>query len=344
MKSVSLHPMKWFAFLVFSILLLSSCQERREVNFSFYAWRQDFEVTPQSEALLESLDVKKIYVKFADLVWDAERNLVRPEAVVSIQYPKTGYEIVPVVYIRNEVFGKTSGVQLDTLVLNLYQLIRGLSKSEHVNELQIDCDWTASTKENYFDFLKKMKVVDSQTVISTTIRLHQIRYKSKTGIPPVDKGVLMYYNMNSVENAGEVNTIFDRNTAEAYLDKLHEYPLPLDYALPVYGWCVQKRNGKVVDLLQTQLLKDFTNDSLMQLGENNTLVAKRGHFHRGFYFQEGDVLLEERVSPEMCLNAAHSMASFLETENVHVLFFELNHPNLDTYETNDFEEIRQALR
>lgn len=342
--SVSLHSMKWVAFFVLALLLLTTCGERREVDFSFYAWRQDFDVAPGREVLLKSLDVKKIYLKFADIVWDADRNSARPEAVVSIQYPKTGYEIVPVVYIKNEVFGKTSGNQLDTLVLNLYQLIRGLSKSEHAKELQIDCDWTASTKENYFDFLRKLKSEDSETVISTTIRLHQVRYKSKTGVPPADKGVLMYYNMNSVENAGEVNTIFDQKTAEAYLDKLHEYPLSLDYALPVYGWCVQKRNGKVVDLLQTQLLKDFTNDSLMQLGENNTLVAKRGHLHRGFYFQEGDVLLEERVSPEACLNAAKSLASFLGTKNVNVLFFELNHPNLDSYEINDFEAIREALR
>ena len=341
---VSLHSMKCFALFVFSFLLLTACQERQEVDFSFYAWRQDFEVTPKREALLKSLGVKKVYVKFADVVWDTDRNVVRPEAVVSIQYPHTGYEIVPVVYIRNEVFGKTTGDQLDTLVVNLYQLVKSLGKSEDVHELQIDCDWTTSTKESYFDFLKKLKAVDSQTTISTTIRLHQIRYKSKTGVPPADKGVLMYYNMNSVENAGEVNTIFDSKTAEAYLSNLHEYPLPLDYALPVYGWCVQKRNGKVVDLLQTQLLKDFTNDSLMQLGANNSLVAKRGHFHRGFYFQEGDVLLEERVSPDVCKHAAKSLSAFIKQENAHILFFELNHPNLDTYEIEDFEEIREALR
>ena len=342
--AVSLRRMKLSGLFFSAFLVLMACQPKRQVDFSFYAWRQDFQLTREKEAMMSQLGVKKVYAKFADIVWDEERSMPRPEAKVSIHYPTSGYQIVPVVYIRNDVFGKAPAHELDSLALNLYHLLRSIHTTEHFAELQVDCDWTASTKDAYFHFLTQMKSVDSTTTVTSTIRLHQIRYRSKTGVPPVDKGVLMYYNMNSVENAGEVNTIFDSKTAEAYLTNLKEYPLPLDYALPVYGWCVQKRNGKVVDLLQTQLLKDFTNDSLMQLGENNTLVAKRGHFHRGFYFQEGDVLLEERVSPEVCLHAANSLASFLGSENVNVLFFELNHPNLDTYEIKDFEAIRDALR
>lgn len=341
---VSLRRMKFLVLVSSAVLLLMACQPKRQVDFSFYAWRQDFELTPAKQDMMKNLGVKKVYVKFADIVWDEDHTMPRPEAKVSIEYPTSGYEIIPVVYIRNEVFGKATSEQTDSLALNLYQLLRSIHTTDHIAELQIDCDWTASTKDAYFHFLTQLKSIDQTTTLSSTIRLHQVRYKTKTGVPPVDKGVLMYYNMNAVEHAGEVNTIFDRPTAEAYLTNLHEYPLHLDYALPVYGWCVQKRNGKVVDLLQTQLLKDFTNDSLMMLGENHTLVSKRGHFHRGFYFQEGDVLLEERVSPEICLHAAQSLSSFIQHDTVHVLFFELNHPNLDTYEIKDFEAIREALR
>lgn len=47
---------------------------------------------------------------------------------------------------------------------------------ENVKEIQIDCDWTASTQEAYFEFLHylKEKAKDKQIQLSATIRLHQL--------------------------------------------------------------------------------------------------------------------------------------------------------------------------
>ena len=68
---------------------------------------------------------------------------------------------------------------------------------ENVKEIQIDCDWTASTQEAYFEFLHylKEKAKDKQIQLSATIRLHQLSMTP----PPVDRGILMMYNTGDVK-------------------------------------------------------------------------------------------------------------------------------------------------
>ena len=82
--------------------------------------------------------------------------------------------------------------------------------------------------------------------LSATIRLHQVKYREETGVPPVDYGVLMYYNMGHISAMG-ANSIYDRSTALRYLGKLREYPLPLDIALPMFAWGVHSADGQVLN-------------------------------------------------------------------------------------------------
>ncbi|MGG2305049.1 hypothetical protein ACE4Z6_26875, partial [Salmonella enterica] len=92
---------------------------------------------------------------------------------------------------------------------------------------QIDCDWTLGTKEKYFSLLKRIKE-RMALPLSCTIRLHQVKYQAKTGVPPVDRGMLMYYNMGHVEGATETNSIYDPANADKYVSYVKDYPLPLD--------------------------------------------------------------------------------------------------------------------
>ena len=66
-------------------------------------------------------------------------------------------------------------------------------------EIQLDCDWNSSTQKKYFNLIEEMKLYPTweNIVWSATIRLHQLKYPKQTGVPPVNKGVLMFYNMGN---------------------------------------------------------------------------------------------------------------------------------------------------
>jgi len=54
-------------------------------------------------------------------------------------------------------------------------------------------------------------------------------------VPPVDKGLLMFYNMGKISpDLNARNSIYNRADAEAYLESLPNYRLSLDVALPVF--------------------------------------------------------------------------------------------------------------
>ena len=85
-------------------------------------------------------------------------------------------------------------------------------------ELQIDCDWTESTRDKYFHLLSTLRneLERNKQIISATIRLHQVKYAAITGIPPVHRGMLMYYNMGKI-NATDNNSVYDKKIAEKYI-------------------------------------------------------------------------------------------------------------------------------
>ena len=55
------------------------------------------------------------------------------------------------------------------------------------------------------------------------------------GVPPVDRGMLMCYNLLAPKTADNRNSIFDRKEFAKYIEGADTYPVPLDAALPVYS-------------------------------------------------------------------------------------------------------------
>jgi hypothetical protein len=101
---------------------------------------------------------------------------------------------------------------------------------KNVREIQIDCDYTAKSRKNYYEFLNEIRSQFPQ--LSTTIRLHQLSMEA----PPVDYGVLMIYNTGDPRKFEERNPILDIRDVQPYLRFLNDYPLPLAAAYPVYSW------------------------------------------------------------------------------------------------------------
>jgi hypothetical protein len=238
--------------------MLAACKET-DRKISFYYWRTAFQLRDVETDALMYNNVHRLYVRYFDA--DVVDGTVQPVSPIKSPANIGGIEIVPVVYIKNRVFEKLDSTGIPAIAGNVHRLVSMINRSLTVTpaEMQFDCDWTESTKDRYFQFITKYKDISKQA-ISATIRLHQVKYAARTGVPPVDHGVLMYYNMGTI-NAGPKNSIYEKSTAAAYNAFIESYPLTLDVALPVFSWGLKIREGKVVELLNKIYFTHFENDS-----------------------------------------------------------------------------------
>lgn len=137
-------------------------------------------------------------------------------ASFSLDNPGFQQKIVPVIFITNKAIRQCTAADIEKLARNCADRIDTLYRL-HFNKLpteyQFDCDWTEKTKENYFNFLNHIRKLRKGVPISCTIRLHQIKFKDKTGIPPVDKGTLMYYASSEPTDFENENTILNNKDA-----------------------------------------------------------------------------------------------------------------------------------
>ena len=254
---------------ILGAMFFISCQKQpRQVNTSFYHWKTDFHLSDFEKNYCNQLKINKLYVRLFDVDWDEASHFPKPIAIVN-SLEKTDWEIIPTIFITNKTFAQLADNQVDTLAKLIFDKIYLKTKSivsasltrqeeDNFNEIQIDCDWTASTRDRFFSFLKKIKTI-SQKKISATIRLHQVKFKEKTGVPPVDAGVLMAYNMGNLEDSKTQNSILDIEILKSYMSKLKNYPLKLDVALPIFSWGVVVRDGEVV-----KLINNLTKNELQQ--------------------------------------------------------------------------------
>ncbi len=181
--------------------LLTSCGSNEHPPVAFYYWKQTFRLTKSQKEFLSTCGSTRMYVKFFDIVIN-DNNEVAPISKIEFnQTPST--EIIPCVFIQNAVF--IGDRDVDALAKKMTELIQRIAQKNSLtfHEIQIDCDWTAGSRDNYFEFLKRLQKQVPKLTICCTVRLHQVKYQTKTGIPPVKKGLLMCYNMDDmVDTAG----------------------------------------------------------------------------------------------------------------------------------------------
>jgi hypothetical protein len=323
-------------------LFFAACKPVAKQDVSFYYWKSVFSLNPTELSCLKDNASKTLYLKYFDIV--KEEGRVKPIAMISFKNQLPRQKIVPVIFIKNEVFRDTDSAGLGRLAKNTLSLIDQInfSNSISIHELQWDCDWTEQTKDAYFLFLKKIKTLFRDS-ISATIRLHQVKYKTITGIPPVDKGVLMYYNMNDI-TAGSKNSIYDKGTANKYLNALRSYPLALDIALPVFVWGIHSRNGKVVGLLNKTSETDLENDPSFVKDGDRTFATKKACFKNRYYFQEGDKIKIEYVKPEELLQIADDIKSNLSSWPSEIIFYDLDSLNLNHYDKTIFQKVLDRFK
>lgn len=213
-----------------------------------------------------------------------------------------------------------------------------VAKMKTIREIQFDCDWTPSTKDKYFTFLEEAKKLFKEQVISSTIRLYQYKYPKQAGLPPVKRGMLMCYNAGNVKDAKTRNSIFDKKEIMAYLEA-SEYPIPLDYALPVFQWALLYHDNELQRIFSTtDLLQDY--QAHFNSMPDNRLEAVDdfvyGYSSNSIFVRKGDEIRLE--SPNM-QEVAEVAAWLSEHKNNKEAILSLYH--LNTY---DLKKHSQAIK
>ena len=201
---------------------------------SVYYWRTELRLDSTERAFLDRHDVKKVYCRYFDVVMRNGEPM--PNATISFSDTlPSGVELVPTVYITEDCMHKPHPGLAGKLVSRVCQM-NETNDLPPFRELQIDCDYTARSRQVYYDFLSEIAhsplFTSHFSLLSTTIRLHQLQMKA----PPVDYGVLMLYNTGDPRRFMERNPVLDLRDVQPYLRHLSDYPLPLAAAYPVYQW------------------------------------------------------------------------------------------------------------
>jgi len=337
--------MNQLSLLFFSFLFIFSCNSKNTNNSierGFYYWKTNFQITSEEKEELAQLKVQKLFIRLFDVDWDSESAQAIPRAKITINESIPTREVVPVIYITNKTFLNIKPTEVSNLARQVRTAIQQyLNKgSIAIHEIQFDCDWSEKSKERYFLFLKEIKKLFPPSLfITSTIRLHQIKYWNITGIPPVDKGILMFYNMGSLNSQSESNSIFNEHDALKYIQHVRTYPINLDVALPIFSWALHIRKGKIINLLNKESKINIEDDALFEKISCTTYEAKSSFFLQRQYIKQGDILKIEKLDEKELVRAAEMISKELKPDHRTVILFDLDRENLANYEKEILEEV-----
>lgn len=325
---------------IFLLFLISCTPTKKEITPAFYHWQTNFSLTQSEKKYLENLSIKKLYVKFFDVDWNGKMQESLPVAEVILDTTDLkNIEIIPTIFITNRSLKNYPLEKIDLLGKNILEKIFSIKKN--VREIQVDCDWSERTEQKYFQLLHffKKEIQKQNIQLSATIRLHQIKYFKRTGVPPVDRGMLMFYNVDDVKDWETKNSILDLEVAKQYFFNFENYPLKLDVALPIFSWGVLYRGGGMVKLINNLRADDMTDDSLfLQTDETHYEVIKSTYLH-GKYLYEGDIIRLETVPLETLKMSAKLLKSKIENPNVTISFYHLDTTTIKHYPYANLEKI-----
>ena len=325
-------------------VLLFSCKNNnkiKNVERAFYYWKSnEYRYDNNVDSILKTTQTQKLYLKFFEVEHnDLMGNI--PIAKNRMRFYNKNIEVIPTVFIKNDVFLKSSLKDLDLLADNINFLINKFKADEFdkeivVKEFQMDCDWTIKSKENYFYFLKKIKEI-SKKDLSCTLRLYPYKYRKAMGIPPVDKVTLMCYNLLNPLESRKQNSILDNDELSKYLNVSKKYPLHLDVALPIYSWMQLYQNNQFRTVFynsNSYLIKNMKKiDNLWYEVTEDVEID-------GIYLRIGDKIKYEQVTKEDIKKAIKLLKNNVDFDDTTtVTLFHLDDAQLQKYsheEINSF--------
>ena len=319
-------------------------QPNRSPEISFYHWKTTFQPSEKAQQYLKKLLVKRLYVRFFDVDWREGQAV--PVADLMWKDTLSAYTIIPVVFITNRTIKSIEEKEIPMLAQQIAKRIRKQAERHQLSleEVQFDCDWSETTGEKFFTLLKQLRIYLPEGIaLSATIRLHQLKYTYQTGVPPVDRGVLMFYNMGNLDGSNTQNSILDLDIAAAYLKGVTTYPLPLDFALPIYQWLVVKRRTRIVHLINDVALATLANSKNFQQTGARQFTVSKSHYFRSVYLYKGDELRVEGVSLVQLQKAAEMLAPLVNHTPPRVIFYHLENTHLKQFTPNEFQKLVEVF-
>jgi hypothetical protein len=336
-------------FLLIFLLVSCNSKEKVKINKGFYYWKSNFVwKTEDTNIFGKQYQAEKLYLRLFDVDW--QQNTAQPIGTCSIEdsIPKA-IQIIPVVFITQNVVLQIPTIAIEDLAKKIVSKVFNTLARQNIDktaitELQIDCDWTSKSQKTYFALLKAIKKevkTNKECLLSCTIRLYPMKYFKKMGIPPVDKGVLMCYNLENPTVFAKQNSILSYTTAKEYLRFLSAYPLPVDIALPIFAWSVQFRNGKFLRLLTEIRQKDVVNNSNFKQIQKNYYQATQTNVLENRDILAGDILrIDETSITELTQTAAfiqENVATKLPNRNI--ILFHYDKEILSNYSNKEINTV-----
>lgn len=316
-----------------------------EVN-SVYYWKTTFNPDSIEREFLRDNKVGRIYLRFFDVTMGEDPNQDIETAVpnATVRFGNGCFdgleniEFVPVVYITLDAL-KDSFNMPEKLASKIMTRIANMciyNNVPGVKEIQLDCDWTPSTRDRFFEVCKAVRKeldrLDLDWDVSSTIRLHQLNGP----VPPVDRGVLMVYNTGNFADYGQDNSILSFADVEPYIRNLGGYDLHLDVALPMYEWQLVFDDKEFVGLARDLPLDDTT--AFRQIDTNRYLVLADRETD-GMVLKKGMVLRNEQTPSSETLRVKNAIQDELYATDYSIILYHLDSKNINRYTKNEIASI-----
>lgn len=276
---------------------------------SVYYWSTTLNMDSVKTAFMRNYDISRMYIRYFDVVADQSGRAVPNATLKFATDVSQGIDVVPTVFVMPECLRQDRS-RLAALIVKRVVQMNETNDVYNVKEIQIDCDWTRSTRRLYAEFMQAMlsECHSRHLKLSSTIRLHQLAQTP----PPADRGVLMMYNTGDATDIRCHKPILDMHDAAPYLPRLKDYKLKLSTAYPIFTWRILFRGGRFVGFIH--------ND-----GEYPILPS--------------DSIALRQPSAADIIEAVNVIGSRRPDANNEIILFDLNNHNINRLKHKDYEKI-----
>lgn len=333
----------------FLLLLFTGCAAKKEheVHTAFYYWKTHFRPGTFERRILKETGAQTLYLRMFDVDWDEAAQKATPVGMLhSEPVTDTAWRFIPVIYLTQACLVRLEEKDVPQLAANINALVTQLCNRYRLSpaEVQMDCDWTKRSARVYFALLKQLKQQSffDNKLLSCTIRLHQVKYTAANGIPPVDKGLLMVYNMGNLTRYGGHNSVLEPDEAEQYLKSLGTYPLSLDVALPLYHWAALFEQKRFRGILYNLKKEQFGNREL-EYKEGNLYRIRKDSKVGGYSLKEGQEIRFEAPAPRDLERIASYIGTRIKDSTFRLAFFHLDSIAMQPYQPSSLNKIKAAF-
>lgn len=295
-----------------SMGLALSCSKPKPMSTtvrSVYYWSTTFNLDSVKTAFMRNYRISRMYIRYFDVVADQSGRAVPNATLKFATDVPQGIDIVPTVFVMPECLRQDRS-RLAALIVKRVVQMNETNDVYNVKEIQIDCDWTRSTRRLYAEFMQAMlsECHSRHLKLSSTIRLHQLAQTP----PPADRGVLMMYNTGDATDIRCHKPILDMHDAAPYLPRLKDYKLTLSTAYPIFTWRILFRGGRFVGFIH----------------------------HEGEYpILPSDSIALRQPSADDIIEAVNIIGGRRPEANNEIILFDLNNNNINRFKHKDYEKI-----